>query len=384
MMDETLVLELIQQGENSSIEFKSDDIRPESLAREMVAFSNTLGGSVLLGVEDDGRITGIRPPHNEEWISNIARNNITPAILPHIKIVEIDEQKIAVIQIPKGTHKPYQTLDGKFWLRVGSTNRTAAKEELSWLFQEAGLVHFDIAPVERTDRAALDISRLHQYFATYHQVDYANLSEQEQCRILMNTDILVESDDEFRASVGGLLLFGKQPQCYLPQSSIMFAVFRGSELSDELVDKKEITGTLPELIDNSTALVQLFLPKSSVIHGNKREETIQIPSQVIREAVVNAVSHRDYSISARKIFLSIFSNRIVISSPGKIPNTVTIEKMLYGYSAPRNMFLVKYLDNMRYIDGLRRGIPIIKRAMQENVCFEEIGEMFQVTLRYTP
>lgn len=85
-MDKNVVSELVAQGENSSIEFKSDDVRPGALAREMVAFSNTLGGTVLIGIEDDGTITGIQPPHNEEWISNIARNNIIPAILPPVQL----------------------------------------------------------------------------------------------------------------------------------------------------------------------------------------------------------------------------------------------------------------------------------------------------------
>ncbi len=381
-MDRHIVEELIAQGENVSIEFKSNEVRPDALAREMVALSNTFGGTVLVGVEDDGAISGLQPPHDEEWISNIARNNIVPTILPTTELVEIDNHKIAAIQISKGPHKPYQTIDGKFWIRVGSTNRTATKEELSRLFQEAGLVHFDIAPVERTTRTSLDPSKLHQYFETYYQTDYMNLPEEEQHQILSNTDILVEKDNDYRASVGGLLLFGKQPQRYLPQSSVIFAVFRGNELTDELADKKEITGTLPELIDNTTALVQLFLPKPSVINGIKREETIQIPLKVIRETLVNAVCHRDYSMSTQKIVVYLFSNRLEVTSPGKLPNTITVKKMLYGYSAPRNIFLVKYLDNMRYIDGLGRGIPTIKRAMREHVSFEDIGARFRVTIRY--
>lgn len=382
-MNKHVVEELIAQGENSSIEFKSDNVRPEALAREMVAFSNLLGGTVLIGVEDDGSITGLQPPHNEVWISTIARNNIVPAILPAVEIIKIEGKNIAVVQIPKGAHKPYQTLDGKFWIRVGSTNRTATKEELSRLFQEAGLVHFDIAPVERTNMDALDPSKLHQYFETSYQIEYMDLRPEEQHNIVTNTDILVEIDEQYRASVGGILLFGKQPQRYLPQSSVMFAVFHGSELTDRLLDKKEITGTLPEIIENTTALVQLFLPKPSVINGIKREEKIQIPSKVIRETIVNAVCHRDYSMSNQKISVYMFSNRIEITSPGKIPNTATLKKMIYGYSAPRNIFLVKYLDNMRYIDGLGRGIPMIKRTMQENVSFEEIGEVFRVILKYT-
>ena len=148
-------------------------------------------------------------------------------------------------------------------------------------------------------------------------------------------NLLIENDGEYQASVGGLLLFGKQPQRYLPQSSIMFAVFRGRELTDELADKKEILGTLPELIDNASALIQLFLPKPSVINGMKREERAAIPANVIREVIVNAVCHRDYSMSQQKISVYLFDNRVEVTSPGKLPNTLTVAKMLAGYSAPR-------------------------------------------------
>lgn len=381
-MNSSMLTELIAQGENTSLEFKSNEVRPEALAREMVAMSNTFGGTILIGVEDDGSITGIQPPHNEEWISNIARNNIVPAISPVIEFIEHHDRNIAVVQIPKGAHKPYQTIDGKYWIRVGSTNRTATKEELSRLFQEAGLAHFDIAPVERTDRTSLDDAKLHQYFETYYQLDYLRLEAVEQQRLLLNADMLIENDGEYQASIGGLLLFGKQPQRYLPQSSIMFAVFRGREITDELADKKEILGTLPELIDNASALIQLFLPKPSVINGMKREERAAIPANVIREVIVNAVCHRDYSMSQQKISVHLFDNRVEVTSPGKLPNTLTVAKMLAGYSAPRNMFLVKYLDNMRYIDGLGRGVPMIKRLMHDRAQFEEVGARFQVTLAY--
>ena len=109
------------------------------------------------------------------------------------------------------------------------------------LAREAGLVHFDVAPVERTDRTSLDDSKLHQYFDTYYQRDYLNLEAVEQQQLLINTDMLIEKEGGYQASVGGLLLFGKQPQRYLPQSSIMFAVFRGSELTDDPVDKKNFS-----------------------------------------------------------------------------------------------------------------------------------------------
>jgi len=122
----------------------------------------------------------------------------------------------------------------------------------------------------------------------------------------------------------------------------------------------------------------LFLPVSSSIEGNQRKENILIPHKVVREAVVNAVAHRDYSISQRKITVYLFQDRLEITSPGNLPNTLTLDKIRYGNSAPRNMFLVKYLDNMRYFDGLGRGIPMIIKAMGDKVVFEEIGVLFKL------
>jgi ATP-dependent DNA helicase RecG len=318
----------------------------------------------------------------EEWIANVSRNNLTPAINPVIQPFRINDKTIYIVEVPKGQHKPYQTIDGKYWIRVGSTNRIATQEELMRLFQQSGLVHFDISPVDRAYFESLDRIKLHDYWSTFYQVNYADLAEQEQIQLLLNSDILVENNGQLQVSVSGNLIFGKEPQRYLPQSSIVFAVFKGPKLEAELLDKKEITGSLPELIDRVTALIQLFIPKPSTIIDLKREETILIPAKIIRETLVNAVCHRDYSISGQRIMVFVFSDRIEIKSPGRLTNTLTIEKIKTGNSSIRNQAILKYLDNMRYIDALGRGIPMIINEMHERAVFAEIGEMFSVTLIY--
>ncbi|MCP4753168.1 MAG: histidine kinase [Proteobacteria bacterium] len=379
-MNPKKLLEIIEQGENATVEFKSSAVRPEGIAREIVAFSNTMGGLILIGVEDDGRISGISSHISEEWAANIARNNLMPAISPGISKQDVENKEVLLIEVPKGIHKPYQTLDGKFWIRVGSTNRIATKEELSRLFQQAGLVHFDLSPVEGTSNIDLDYQRLNDYWSGYYDIPFLALTETEQNKILNNADILVPFEGTSTVSVGGLLIFGKYPQKRLPQSSIVTAVFQGTNITDHLLDKKEVTGTLPELIDRTSSLVQLFIPKPSVIEGMKRKEEVLLPAKAVREILVNAVSHRDYSLSDRKISVYIFSNRVEITSPGKIPNTLTLEKIKVGNSALRNHFVVKYLDNLRYIDGLGRGIPLVIKTLGERVVFEEIGILFRVTL----
>ncbi len=376
------VLEIIEQGENSSVEFKSAAVRPNSIAKEMAAFSNTYGGLLVIGVEDDHEITGVVMDNIEEWIANIARNNIVPAISPVIRMETISDKLIAVVEVPKGISKPYQTLDGKYWIRVGSTNRSATKEELSRLFQQAGLVHFDLSPVEGTSQRDFDDNRLADYWKTYYHINYFQLEKEEQKKILVNSDTLIPFEHGYAASVGGLLIFGRDPQRRLPHASIKTAVFKGTEITDDLIDKKEIKGNLPELIENTVSLIKLFLPLSSVVNGMKREEKRLVPDKVLREVIVNAVCHRDYSISNRFTTVYMFSNRIEITSPGRLGNTLTLDKIKTGNSEARNHFLLKFLDNMRYIDGLGRGVPMMIRAMKENISLEEAGELFRVTLTW--
>ncbi len=374
--------QLIRQGENSQVEFKSATVRPEGVAKEITAFANYQGGTLLIGVENDGKITGISKPNIEEWLANIIRHNIIPALNLQSTLIKIQDKTVFVVTIPKGIDKPYQTIDGKYWIRVGSTSRTATKEELSRLFQQAGLVHFDISPVVNTNVKDLDLSNIGTYYQIYYNIPFTALESVEQENILQNADILTEYEGKFVTTVGGLLLFGKEPQRRLPQAAITFAVFKGTEITADLINKKEISGTLPEIIDKTVGLIQLFLPVSSHIEGNKRQENILIPLKVIREAIVNAVAHRDYSLSSRKITVYLFQNRLEITSPGQLPNSLTLNKIRYGNSAPRNIFLVKYLDNLRYFDGLGRGIPMIIQEMGNKVEFEEIGVLFKLILKF--
>ncbi|MGK7394613.1 MAG: RNA-binding domain-containing protein [Candidatus Cyclobacteriaceae bacterium M3_2C_046] len=379
-MNTEYLLNLIGQGENSNIEFKIEEARPENIAREMVAFSNHLGGVLLIGVTDEGKIVGISGKDLEEKIANIARENVVPAINYSAHAVNYEDKKVFIVEIEKGQHKPYQTIDGKYWIRVGSTNRMATQSELMRLFQQSGMLHFDINPVERTHIKSLNFDKIHHYFELNYQVEFANMEEQEQVRLLYNSDILMEENNQ--VSVSGVLMFGKNPERYLPQATISFAAFKGVSLDAELTLKKEISGTLDEQIESASSLVQLHLPNESTIEGLKRVEQTLIPKKVLRELIVNAVAHRNYAITSRRIQILLFSDRLEITSPGRIPNTLTIEKIKTGNSALRNPAIIKYLDNLRYIDALGRGIPMIIRQMGDKVAFSEEGELFKVVIRF--
>ncbi len=366
------LLEIIQNGESSGIEFKRDERRSKSFkedfAKEVAAFSNLKGGKIIIGVEDDGTINGLVDEKCEEWVMNICRTLVRPGVIPYYEEIKIDsEKRVAVVYIDIGFSKPYYVERGgekrTYYIRVGSTSREATREELSRLFQSSGFYHYDIAPVANTTIEYLNMDKLKKYFSQYHGIRFEGLTNIEIKNILINADIMQETEYGDVISVGGLLLFGKQPQKFLYHSSINFAYFQGEHLSNELLDQKNIEGTLADLIDGTVKAIQRNLKVASKVKGVKRIEKT-LPKEVLREAVTNAVAHRNYSIGA-EIRVYMFSNRIEVRSPGSLPNTVTIEKIKLGsYSYPRNPLIAQYLRDLRYIDKLGRGVHMILRKIE--------------------
>ncbi len=379
MVSKKDIIEILRQGENSGVEFKTADVKASSIAKEIVGFANTGGGVVLVGVNDSAKIIGIENISNaEEWIANICRENVIPAISCTIEIVYFQDKNILFVKVPKGKDKPYQTNKFRFLIRIGSTNRIATQQELLRLFQESGAFHYDITAVTKTKIKDLNFYKLDSYFSKYN-IDFINDTEKEN--LLVNTDILSENQ---QVTIGGLLLFGINPQKYLHNAYISFAHFKGTEISDELIDKKNIYGTIDYQVDSGLAVIKNNIKTPSVIKGLKREDTKYLyPDKVFRELLLNAVVHRNYSIHGSRIRIFMFEDRIEFISPGKLPNTVNIEKIKYGVSFARNPVILKFMENLRYIDLLGRGIPMVineVKKINKKVVFKEIGEEFKVIL----
>ena len=381
------LLEIINTGENFYIEFKEEQVKPKDLGEEIVAFANSEGGTILIGVSDNKNILGVSDIKIEEKIMNICRNNVIPNIIPIFELVEVNSKRIAVLTIPKGLCKPYYTVDNKYYIRVGTTKRIASREELLRLFEGNGSLHFDISPVPNTSIKNLNLDIIRDYFFKYNAFDLHEEDSKQVERILINADILKPLGDEIVCSVGGLLIFGKLPQNILSQNGISFAHFKGNDISDELIDKKVIEGRIQDIAEQTIVAIRNNIRVPSKINLLKREDVEIYPLIVLREAIVNCLVHRNYSIYGSKIRIFMFDDRIEFRSPGRLPNTVTIEKMKIGVSFARNPFLVKYMENMRYIDQLGRGIPMILKNMtsisNKEPQLAEIGEEFILTIYNT-
>lgn len=381
MLTEKDILELIDNGENSSIEFKSASTRSEALAKEIVALANSLGGNIFIGVEDNGEISGIPGDKNhEEWLINISRNNVIPPIDLVFYEEVLSGKKIGIIDVPKGKDKPYQTNKNQFLIRVGSTNRTATQNELMRLFQQSGVFHYDGNGIDKTSIVDLNLTKIDQYFNRY-DIDFSSESENEKVKLLQNTDVLTEDK---KVTLAGLLIFGINPQKYLHNAGISFAHFNGSEITEELLDKQNINGNLDYQVDLGLSVIKNNLLNPSGIKGTKREALgFLYEDKVFRELLVNSCVHRNYSITGSRIRIFLFNNRIEFISPGRLPNTITIEKLRGGVSYAINPIIVKFMENLRYIDKLGRGIPMVCKEAEKNnkqVIFKEIGEEFKVIL----
>jgi ATP-dependent DNA helicase RecG len=246
------------------------------------------------------------------------------------------------------------------------------------LFQAAGIFHYDANGVEKTGISDFNFTELDRYFSEYH-IDFSKQSEQDKQRLLINTDLMTEDG---QATVGGLLMFGINPERYLPQSGISFANFAGYEIQSELIDKQNVNGPLPFLVDRCLAIIKSLLPVPSDIKGGKRENLrVYPPMKVFRELIVNACVHRNYAIVGSKIRILMFRDRIEFISPGRLPNTVTIEKLKLGVSYSSNPILLKFMDNLGYVERLGRGLPMVYyeiKNLGKEVIFKELGEEFRV------
>lgn len=383
----TTPLEVQQQaaaGEDSYTEFKATLEHPDRIAAEIVALANAEGGKIFFGVDDRGNIVGLTDPQKaERTLINICRQNCIPAVHPLIELVEVNGKIVLVLEV-RGPDRPYKTNKGVYHIRVGSTKREATQRELMRIFQRAGAIYYEEQPVLGTGLDDLDLP----FFESYYQKQFEGTLEESDVALpvlLKNMKLLAEQDGTLLLTVAGLLLFGKDPQRYLPYTRLSAVRFAGTEISEQMDDRKEITGKLSDIIDQAQSFIRRNTRVAARIEGFKREDLPQYDEIALREAVVNAVAHRDYSITGSQVRLFIFDDRLEVRSPGRLPNTVTLENIKVGVHAERNPRLCTVLTHLGYMSDIGTGIPrliirLTKKLSGREPEFEMIDEEFRVRI----
>ncbi len=387
-MNELLTIEKIQEvlklGEDSYFQFKVDIKTPDKLAEEMVAFSNAKGGYILVGVDDKNSIVGLQPSdinRINNLVASVASQNIIFPIHPLTENKMVDGKSIIVIKIQEGTQKPYQTNLGKFMTKTGANKRILSNEELSRIFQENNNFHTEELAIANTSiENDLDKGLFYSYFEKREKQSVIAFLEENDMglqRLLENKNLAVGDN----LTLIGLMFFSKNPQQYRSLFCIDAVSFYGNDIADDnYISKEKITGTLDIQYRRALDFVKNQLNKINSGEGFNNNSTLEINEKALEEAITNALIHRNCAFNATiKIF--VFKDRIEIISPGKLPNSLTEEKIKYSNSIARNPLIAKLGYEILPYSGLGSGIPRIFKYEPNTVLKNNIeGEQFTVTL----
>lgn len=383
-MDAIELLDIIANGETSTVQFKVELPHKDSLAAEIIAMSNSLGGKILIGVKDkSGELIGVEKKlltNASEFIGNIATNNIIPPVYVNTEVVPIENDKtikILVIHVKEGINKPYKDLNGAIWVKQSSDKRKLTdNNEIMRLFQIGGNLMADEMPVHNATVDDINEKAFRDYFLkirnkTFEEEGLTYETALQAKRILLKGNI----------SLGGLLFFGNNPQYFKTSFCIKAVSFFGNDLSGlDYRESIDIEGTIPYMFERGMKFFESNLRHTQQGQGFNSVGKLEISTIAIEELLQNALLHRDYFKNA-PIRLMVFDNRIEIVSPGKLPNSLTIEEIKYGNPVPRNNLLITYAKDAMLFRGYGTGIS---RAYAEQPNIELIndidGKQFKVTI----
>lgn len=388
------ILDLISLPENKTLEFKEK--MPESLAiaKTACAFANGGGGTILIGVADKEKtITGINEQeiHTlEEKIANIVYTMVEPTAAFHISIHNIEGKLILKIDVFPGSLKPYHLknkgeIEGTY-IRVGSTNRKADLETIEELGRQRMNISFDETSIIDAKIEDIDLKNIEIYLLKRKEV--RDIPEvKPDAEFFKRIKAARQQNGSIHPTVAGILLFSSEPENYIQGAVIKCARFKGTEM-DEFIDQRIITGSLFSQIEETIAFFKKNVKRSAKIEGVYRKEDYEYPEKAIREAVVNAVCHRDYSRKGADIKFAIFDDRIEITSPGGLLPQISLSDLGTGVSELRNKIIGRIFNEAGLIEGWGTGIRRIRKEIEKMGLmppeFKDINSFFKTIIYNKP
>ncbi len=376
--------EILKQSEDKSLEFKKEIPKNrQNLLKTVVAFANGAGGNIYVGVNDERTVTGIKeePFDLEEKLASIIYDSISPIPNVFFQTAAFKDKVIFIIRILPGANKPYYLKklgpEGGIFVRIGSTNRKADSQVSAELRRQARNISFDQEIDPSFDCDILDIRLLEKF------IELRGLKTKPSLDFFVKIKAAQRYDHTCHPTIGGALVF-----CSALPDEYSYARFRVSRFKDEkradLINSITIDDGLLAMPEKIMDFVQLYVERKIEISALRRKEGYDIPLLAIREGILNAICHRDYSITGADNKLDIFSDRIEITSPGTLPLGITLQDLGEGISEVRNRFIVKIFREAGYVEQLGTGIMRIKETCRANALpepgFEEVGNFFKVTI----
>lgn len=381
-MNEEELKTIIAGGETSRVQFKRTFRVAEDAANEMVAFSNTKGGLLIIGVEDkSGRVEGLTYEEIQRLgslVASAANDGVKPPIYPIVDTVPVDGKMVMTVEVTHGLEAPYKNQKGEIFVKQGPDKRRVTDNiELLRLFYNSSGYQPDRAGVEGTSIEDIDRIRLDEFFQKYYHVSLSGLDMPLE-RVLHNLDIM---DDKGRLTMAGLMFFGRVPRYKYEWFMIKAVWFYGDSIGEnDYRDSRDIIGTVPYMFEKGMDFLDSVLHHVQGGQNFNSVGILEIPEVALREVLQNALIHRSW-LTPAPIRLLVFSNRVEIISPGALPNNLTVEDIKLGNAYQRNQLAATLCAKTMDYRGLGSGIV---RALRTDADIEfhneESGDQFRVIL----
>lgn len=348
---------LAYSGEGYNVDF---NIRVPSKMKEVTtevcAFANSEGGYIIFGIDNGGTIQGIDIDNNTRSKIQDAVRDISPAIHVNLYPVVVDDKTVWVLDVPSGKDKPY-VISGVIYMREGANSqKLTTAEEIRSFFQTSNRIYFDAVPCMQFDK---DKDLDEDNFSSFrHESNMTGNVSTNQ--ILNNLQVFNESGI---IKSGGVLFFGKEPERIFPHAVIHCVLFKGTT-KVHIIDDKYYGGSLYHQYKQAEAWIMDKLKVSYIMEGmNARKEVWEIPLPVFKEAIINALSHRDYYEQGAVTMVEIYEDRVVISNPGGL--LPAVQKEFGTRSMSRNPLIFGLFTRMNLVEQVASGIPRMRDEMKE-------------------
>ena len=364
---------LIQQGEGAALEFKEN--LSASFARELVALANTSGGRVLLGVNDDGVVKGIKDSNAlRARIQDIARN-----CNPPVKVLANRVGEVFVVEVRESNAKPVQCSDGFFW-RQGAETQKLSRDEIRDFFRAEGEILFDLSSCPRFNYPK-DFDR--DKFDAWLRLSGITARSVED--VLVNIEVAERAGERLLFRNAGVLFFAKNVRHFFSEAYITCLLGRGTD-KVHILDRKDFDGGIVADIEDAMRFIERNTRLAYRIEGLRRQNIPEYPMEALREAITNAVMHRDWFFHGANVFVELYADRIEVISPGALPKGVTLADLGHK-SVRRNPLVADLLHRIDFIEKAGTGIRRIRDSAKAVDCPEpafEAGNFVTVTFRPNP
>lgn len=374
------IQELIKQPESKTLEFKRDLSSLQPIVKTVIAFANTAGGTIIVGIEDDGKVIGIDDPFKmEEKIASTISDNVKPLIMPDIEFATVENKTLLIIKMPH-TIGPFYLKQAGYpdgvLVRLGSTNRQASPQLIDEIYRQRTKQSYDELPCLGTNEKDFDPKLV--------KIVFDNFEHKPTTAKLKSLGLLVKHGSQTVPSNAGIILFANEETRFheFADARVSCARFAGTEKVD-FIDRVDIDGGLLTAIEEVPKFIRRNTRMAAEIKTMRRKDISEYPTEAVREALLNALMHSDYSMRGSRILVAIFSDHMDITNPGMLPLGITLEDFKNGVSSVRNKVIARVFEKMELVEqwgsGYKRIMDICTDGGYPEPKWEEFGSAVRVT-----